>query len=103
MKLTHEVDPRVPGTIRARVAGDLEVASCTCLENFWELRLAGARDLRLDLSGIEEVEEAGLATLGALVQRQLAAGARVTVSGADSALREGLAAFCGGDPLRFEP
>jgi ABC-type transporter Mla MlaB component len=103
MKLKHEVDPHTPGTVRARVAGDLEVASCTCLQNFWELRLAAARELQLDLSDIEEVEDAGLATLAALLQRQLEAGTRVTVRGAAPRLRDGLVELCADDSLLFEP
>jgi ABC-type transporter Mla MlaB component len=98
MKLAYEVSS--PGRVHARVGGDLEVASCTCLQNFWELRLQDALDLELDLSGVEAVDPDGLSTLVALLVGQLEAGARVLVRGADARLVQGLGALADAG-LRF--
>jgi ABC-type transporter Mla MlaB component len=88
MKLAYE--QRGADALRATLSGDLEVASCTCLENFWELRLADAQDLELDVSGIEGVDPDGLELLVKLVGSQLEAGGRVVVQGADARLQAGL-------------
>lgn len=88
MKLAREVS--ASGRVHARIGGDLEVASCTCLENFWELRLADASDLELDVSAVEGVDHDGLMVLVTLLRQQLATGARVLVRGADERVREGL-------------
>jgi len=97
VKLAYEVlreaSPDAGRSLRATVAGDLEVASCTCLQNFWELRLAEAQELQLDLSGIEGVDPDGLATLLGLVRTQLDKGGRVRVQGADDRLAFGFQMF----------
>ena len=88
MKLRHE--PLPDGGVRAALAGDLEVASCTCLENFWELRLAPARRLEVDLSGLETLEAEGLAVLAGLVAEQLDKGAQVRLEAAPEGVRAAL-------------
>jgi len=88
MKLLH--DEVAPGVVEARLAGELEAHSCTCLGNFWDLRLAGARELVLDLSGVEAVDADGLAVLLERLGAQLADGARVHLRAAPDAVRAGL-------------
>lgn len=89
MKLRH--DEVEPGVVEASVSGELEVHSCTCLSNFWDLRLAGARVLRLDLSGVESADDDGLATFATLLGAQLAEGGRVELRGAPGSVGDVLA------------
>ncbi len=89
MKLSYERSPS--GRIAAKVSGNLEVDSCTCLENFWELRLSGAQQLAVDLSGIDLIDAGGLASLANLLEQQLESGGHVVLRGARDQLRDALA------------
>ena len=76
MKLFHDL--RDDG-VHARLEGELETASCTCLRNFWELRLAGHARIELDLSGAEVGDGQGVAELVGLVRDALQAGRTVVL------------------------
>lgn len=79
MKLAHEVRD---GAVHARIDGDLEAASCTCLRHFWELRLAGHPRIELDLADAEAGDGVGVAELVGLVSDALRAGGTVVLRSA---------------------
>jgi len=68
-----------PDAIDVVMRGELEVASCTCLSNFWALRVAGRRDIALDMRDVDAHDGPGVATLASLVHEALRGGARVTI------------------------
>lgn len=77
MKLSSDV--RSDGVVHVVVRGELEVASCACLRNFWELRVAPHDVVDVDLREAETGDGQGVATLASLVEDSLRAGARVTL------------------------
>ena len=80
MKLRHEITG--PGQIQAWLSGDLEVSSCTCLENFWELRVAEHPVIDVELSETDVVDGKGVAVFTTLVRDSLRDGRRITLRNA---------------------
>ncbi len=76
MKLAHEHDG---ARLRVSMSGDLEAASCDCVRNFWELRVAGHDDVHVDLSDVETGDGHAIAVLTTLLRDSLAAGSRLTL------------------------
>lgn len=81
-------------TLEVAMSGELEVATCSCLENFWELRVAGHRRVRLDLADVTSAEPAAMDVLVRLMTESLAAGSQIAVAGASGEIALAL------EPLR---
>lgn len=76
MKFRYEVQGEVA---RAVMSGDLEVDSCTCLANFWNLDLAGHPSIDVSLADVDAVDGKAVATLVSLVHGALREGSTVTL------------------------
>lgn len=79
MKLHHDVHG---DTVHVTLSGDLASDSCTCLRNFWELRVAMHDVIDVDLDDVDTGDGRGVAELAGLVQRARHAGRRVTLRNA---------------------
>lgn len=76
MKLRHESDG---DTVHVTLSGDLASDACTCLRNFWELRVAHHDVIDVDLDDVDTGDGRGVAELTGLVQRARHAGKRITL------------------------
>ena len=76
MKLLHDVHG---DRVDVRIAGDLETDSCTCLENFWELRVAEHAVIDVELSETDVVDGRGVAVFTTLVRDSLREGRHITL------------------------
>ncbi len=66
-------------SVVAVMSGDLEVDSCTCLTNFWNLDLAGHPHIDVCLADVDALDGKAMATLVALIHDALLDGSRVTL------------------------
>ncbi len=77
-------------TLRVEISGEVEVESCRCLRNFWELRVAGKRRVRLDLSDIDCADAEGTAELLRLIVDSARSGMMLEVEHAPQVLAHSL-------------
>lgn len=61
------------------MSGELEVESCRCLENFWDLRVAGHRHVRVHLEDVDAVDAHGVAVFIGRVEQALRSGSKVVL------------------------
>lgn len=77
MKLSHHT---ADGHLTVFVTGEVNGSSCNCLEHFWERHVdAAVEAVRLDISGVTEIDAEGARVMVRLLRRSAAAGAVVRV------------------------
>lgn len=77
MKLRcEEVDSRA----RVAMSGEIDGASCDCLEHFWSHYLDPApAEIELDMSDVADIDALGIASLVTLLRRARDEGARIAL------------------------
>ncbi len=83
MKLRHDSQG---DNVYVTLEGDLSSESCTCLRNFWELRVAHHQTIDVELEDSDTGDGRGIAELAGLVQRARHAGKHVTLRNAPQML-----------------
>jgi len=74
MTIERWQDPEAPGTQVLRLAGSVTIGEAAGLKEALLLALGAASSLRVDLSGVTEIDLTGLQLLGACHRSSLASG-----------------------------
>jgi ABC-type transporter Mla MlaB component len=79
MTIERWQDPAAPGVQQVRLAGSMTIAQASELRDALLGALQGAGQLRLDLSGITEIDLTGVQLLGATHRSARASGKKINI------------------------
>ena len=79
MTIEHWQDPEVPGKKRLKLTGSMTIGQAAELKDVLVAALQEANELRVDVSGVTEIDLTGLQLLGASHRSSLARGKHFSV------------------------
>lgn len=77
MKLSKFVER---GRLHVVIVGEIDGGKCDCLEKYWEQHVGnGAPDITVDMTGVDDIDNKGIATIVNLLRDRLGDDMRVTL------------------------